>query len=295
MRVAYTSPKKSYSNIEKARLKSRKVYFIAASLQGNMKKYLLSVLENLRTAVQVSTIAAAIETGRLDLVEAGSKFAAFQMAMEGLQDDMVKALSMGGALGVAELKKGTLILDLKRPQVQAWVKNHTAEFVRNVSLSSQEAVKSIIMDAYITSRPPRDTAKSIKRVVGLNERQAKAVANFERNLKAKGLKASLIDKKVGKYSEKLLDYRAYTIARHESLTAVNQGRFQSWRQMQDEGLLSPVQEHQWVTSKDERVCDICEPMDGDQVLIGESFTTGLGGSVEMSPAHILCRCTTIVR
>ena len=47
-----------------------------------------------------------------------------------------------------------------------------------------------------------------------------------------------------------------------------------------------VKEMIWRTSKDERVCPICGPIEGKQAKIGKPFT----GRLNKTPAHVACRC-----
>ncbi len=49
----------------------------------------------------------------------------------------------------------------------------------------------------------------------------------------------------------------------------------------------------WYTNNDDRVCDICAPLDGMEVGIDEFFTTEDDKSVGIDPpAHVNCRCWT---
>jgi len=42
----------------------------------------------------------------------------------------------------------------------------------------------------------------------------------------------------------------------------------------------------WFTNADAKTCEICEPLHGRVVLIGEEFTDG----IDFPPAHVNCRC-----
>ena len=46
----------------------------------------------------------------------------------------------------------------------------------------------------------------------------------------------------------------------------------------------------WFTNRDDLVCDICEPMNGEEVDIDEPFSSG----DDVPPAHVNCRCWTSV-
>lgn len=47
----------------------------------------------------------------------------------------------------------------------------------------------------------------------------------------------------------------------------------------------------WVTTRDDRVCPICQPMDGSVAATGNSFySPSGGGGFPSPPAHVRCRC-----
>ena len=46
----------------------------------------------------------------------------------------------------------------------------------------------------------------------------------------------------------------------------------------------------WITSSDERVCPICRPLNGEELLINQNFDAE-GVEVKYPPAHVMCRCT----
>lgn len=48
----------------------------------------------------------------------------------------------------------------------------------------------------------------------------------------------------------------------------------------------------WYTNNDERVCPICEPLDGKEVGIDEPFPADVEGDLLLPPAHTRCRCWT---
>ena len=46
----------------------------------------------------------------------------------------------------------------------------------------------------------------------------------------------------------------------------------------------------WMTSKDDRVCPICSPMQGKEVALNNYFPSDMGGGYKSPPAHVRCRC-----
>lgn len=52
-----------------------------------------------------------------------------------------------------------------------------------------------------------------------------------------------------------------------------------------------IKEYIWRTSRDERVCPICSPLEGQRVNTGKSFTHPETGAIyQFYPAHVSCRC-----
>jgi SPP1 gp7 family putative phage head morphogenesis protein len=84
--------------------------------------------------------------------------------------------------------------------------------------------------------------------------------------------------------------RAETIARTEVQRASNQGQIEAWDQATDEGLLTGTETKEWIVTPDDRLCPICEPLDGQNVPMDGTFDAD-GAQVDGPPAHPNCRCT----
>lgn len=50
-----------------------------------------------------------------------------------------------------------------------------------------------------------------------------------------------------------------------------------------------VTHNRWMTAKDERVCPVCGPLDGQVVALGANAFGGIGG-ITSPPSHVQCRC-----
>lgn len=75
-------------------------------------------------------------------------------------------------------------------------------------------------------------------------------------------------------------HRTETIARTELLRASNLGAQAVYEANQD-----VLKGWEWLTAKDDRVCPICAPLDGQQWAFGSKQLP--------PPAHVMCRCTTV--
>jgi SPP1 gp7 family putative phage head morphogenesis protein len=95
--------------------------------------------------------------------------------------------------------------------------------------------------------------------------------------------------KVESMADTLLTRRATTIARTETLTALNEGHLLQQQRLVADGDLDPSRwEREWMTAHDERTCPTCAPMDGETAPINGPFSNG----VFMPPLHPNCRCIT---
>jgi len=103
---------------------------------------------------------------------------------------------------------------------------------------------------------------------------------------------------VGRYSDRLLQLRAETIARTETLNAFNSGAQESLKQAVDEGLVNQENiQRVWRDASDGRVRDQHEAVDGTSVGLDEPFIVGgeslmfPGDPRTASPSNIVnCRC-----
>ena len=77
--------------------------------------------------------------------------------------------------------------------------------------------------------------------------------------------------------------RAELIASTEVTRAYAEGNRIAYRES------GVVDEIEWRTAKDERVCPICGPLDGKQRRFGEPFDIG----IDAPPAHPRCRCWVV--
>lgn len=93
-----------------------------------------------------------------------------------------------------------------------------------------------------------------------------------------------LTKRIEAVYDDALGFRAERIARTEVLRATNWATLESYKQS---GI---VDGKQWLTAIDERVCPICEPMDGVIIPLDDNFKT-IEGGFDRPPAHVNCRCT----
>lgn len=140
--------------------------------------------------------------------------------------------------------------DVNSPEAIAWADRHAGELIDNISETTREAISNAVAEALETGD-----------LQGMFDEILDAVGDED---------------------------RAELIARTESMTAVNEGQRQAWRQAVDEGLLTGEEKRTWIATGDESTCPICSELDGMTAdMDGEYPDPGGSGP----PAHPRCRCT----
>ncbi|RYF36017.1 MAG: hypothetical protein EOO38_28290 [Cytophagaceae bacterium] len=137
---------------------------------------------------------------------------------------------------------------------------------------------------------------SVRNSIGLNTRQINAMDRLEDKLLADGeLSEDQVAQRVRDYSDKALADRSKTIAVTETRTASGTAQVESWREMVEQGLVDPASMKQWVNGWEEACPNICKPMDGVMVPIGDMFILPNGDAVYAAGgAHPNCRCSQIL-
>lgn len=175
---------------------------------------------------------------------------------------------------------------------QAWASEHAARFVTNISETTRDVLRKTIASAVADNAHPRGTklVTEIKSIVGLTEPHADAVWNYRGRLLADGMDIDRVASKVERYADRLKRVRAENIARTETAEAIGNGRILAWGEFIDEGHAARGEvTKEWITAADEKVCEICLPLNG-QVRGMHEFWFTEDGEIDEVPAHSSCRC-----
>ncbi len=175
--------------------------------------------------------------------------------------------------------------DLTNPEALRWARTRSAQLVTDVTQEAKIAIRRIIERSFAEGIPPRETAKLLRAVVGLTERDALAVMRRQVKLMAGGVPPARAQAMAEAYAGTLHRARALTIARTETMAASNAGQQQLWNQAVRAGHLDASMNKTWVVTDDELLCEVCAPMAQEQVAVQEEFSIG------NPPGHPRCRCT----
>jgi hypothetical protein len=173
------------------------------------------------------------------------------------------------------------------PRSKKWIDEHAAALAVELSRQQHEVVRAVIADGYARGSRPEEMAQHLKAVVGLTSRQQSAVSHFADQ-------EDVTDAQVERYANKQLAYRVENISRTENRAAVENGRWNEWREAVDTGELPATTRRQWDSSPDSyRLCENCAELDGQIVGMDEPFHSDELGDIDTAPAHPQCRCTVL--
>jgi hypothetical protein len=171
------------------------------------------------------------------------------------------------------------------PHSDEFIRERAASLVVQVSRDQRQAIRDAIQTRYTRERRPETLVRDLRNTVGLDPRRARALRTFEDKLRESGAKN--VSAQVDRYREKLLQNRAETIARTESVAVENQARMEAWDIAMDAGELPADAEQEWVSTGE--ACPRCQELDGVRVPVGEAFPSSLGPA--LPPLHPNCYCT----
>lgn len=201
--------------------------------------------------------------------------------------------------------KFTFRFDRTNPSAVLWVEQHAAELVTEVTDQTRRAIRKIITRAFVEGIPPREAAVMLRKVVGLHSRDEEAIDNLKQRIldnpggkvfagkkpirvPENGMTNKKLRDTLSSYADRLNNRRALLIARTETIRGSNEGQNQLWNQAVASGQLSRTAKRVWIVTPDERLCPICEGLDGKIAPLNGSFDGRFSGP----PAHPACRCTT---
>lgn len=232
-----------------------------------------------------------------------------------------------------------LPFDRRQFRAEEAVRAEGARLVKDITDSSRESIRNAIQESLRTGQSPNKIARQLAgtynparqvyegSVIGLSPGQEKWARRAEQELQTlnenyftrklrdkrydatvrrairegKPLSTSEIIRITSRYREKLLAYRARTIARTEAHTALNLGRYQKILQtLSEAGLDASAATAVWRSPQDHRVRDTHGALRGDKQPLGQPFVTTSGHRMRYpgdrslgAPAEeiVNCRCT----
>lgn len=183
-----------------------------------------------------------------------------------------------------------LRFDTKNPNIADFINRRTGELIYGIHHDTQIVVQQAVQRSLDKALTPKQVAGQIKNAIGLYPKQEQALANFRSKMESSSVPEERIDSLVDSYADRLLNQRCMTIARTEIRQVNNQGQLSVWKEAANQDLIKRGAATKiWVV--DGNPCEICEPMDGQEVPLDGFWVLDDGTVCETpSDAHPNCFC-----
>lgn len=308
-------------------------------LEPRLRRQFQVAISLLKREINLQELADAIRTRNLDYISQVFNDRTMTMAFQGYIEEIKNSQIKGAALAVAALplfrfQSGTQLevrFNVTNPRTATFLESYAMDKVRQVSNDIRENIRKIINQSVIGGENPLNAATRVRAVIGLTARQDAAVAKFEQLLRAgeagalqrelrdkrfdpsvaaalrgdRPLKEQQIQKMTQRYRERYLRYRSQTIARTESIRALESGKSLLIDQKINEGMISSSSVRRfWINTNDEKLRDShrqIPEMNPDGVGLNEPFKSPLGYIMHPGDPNataentINCRCTTFIQ
>lgn len=186
--------------------------------------------------------------------------------------------------------KSELRYDTENTRISRFIERRTGELITGITNEQQKVVQRAVFRTFNAAYTPREVANDIKMTVGLDARYANAVSNYHEKLLNSGKSPFVSQTMADHYATRLIDSRAMTIGRTETAYVKNYGQLYVWQQASSEGIIPDTATKGWNT-QGPSPCEICDPMDGIEVLIYEAWELNNGDTVEVpNESHPNCFC-----
>lgn len=296
------------------------VYALLKKIEPELRAAFLASIRDITDSAVIGEIADAIQAGDIDRAvrAVGVEPAAFRplsAAVESAYETggVWTAKQFSRPVGSAQVR-----FDVRNSRAEAWLRDYSSNMVTNITSEQLGLIRSTIFDGMAAGTGPRNialdlvgridpvTGKRTGGIVGLNGPQERALTNarrdltelnenyFNRELRDKRfdgtvrkaidsgtpLSQTQIDNISQRYSDNLLQWRGETIARDQSLTALNNSQQEALQQLLDKGNVDQQDVvREWDSARVRRTRETHRDMDGQKVGATEPFTTPSGAKL----------------
>lgn len=285
------------------------------SLNSPVLRGFLAAVRRMRSRAKIQQLADAISRGDWDgaLLAVGYTDGAYALVREEVRSAYVRSGMFAASSTVPA--RFNFDFSLASPRVETWLQERNTAWYDALRRDQREAIQTISSAGFAAGQNPRTTALDIAGrinpstgrrqggVIGLNEAQGRYVRNaredlfelnpryltrerrdrrldhlFHRAVKeGRPISPSLRERMLARYSDRLLQLRAETIARTETLATMNAAQSEMLEQVIEQGL-APRDSivRVWDSAADARTRDDHVAMDEHRRAPGEPFRSGSG-------------------
>lgn len=229
---------------------------------------------------------------------------------------------------LGETKAFNVSFEPGNPEAAKELRRIGLQFVKQFTADQRRLVRRVLSESLKAGEGPLAAARKLKESIGLTDYQQQVVENYRTSLET-GSRDALdrvlrdqrfdstvtraintehilprpqIERMVKRYAERMVDYRAKTIARTESMRAVSRARHTAWKIAVDQLGKSHFHVRKtWIATLDDRVRDSHADMDHQRVTgMDTPFESGdgelllyPGDPLASAEETINCRCSVL--
>lgn len=301
------------------------IYALLATIEPKLYKAFIQAVNQLRDEALIEDLAKLIQSGDID-----SALTLVQKTINNFTTDVVGFYSMAGAAtadSISRLLTVRVSFDQTNYRAVRMMQAAKLRLIQGLNEDQRVALRTTLTSGVARGINPKQQARELGNLLGLNAKQIEAVDNYRRLLEmnsaaslnrtlrdrrfdptvensvrtGNGLTNDQIERIVARYASRQLDYRAKMIARTEAMRAVNEASEEAFRQAIDAGDIDESKlKRTWVTAQDERVRGSHRSMNGQVRSLDTPFVSGDGYNLRYpgdynAPASevIHCRCIVI--
>lgn len=174
---------------------------------------------------------------------------------------------------------------------------YTAELGHHLNEVSKEALVSGFQAQVNRKVPVAMAARRVADAYGVPRRGMNALVNIWGTDEQARFTDQPLPSAKAERAQRLIDaqvqLRARQVGDNEHWAARTQAKQIVWMYGQSNGVIPQSARRVWITAHDEKVCEVCGPLDGVSAAIGEKFKTD-SGEMWTPPSHINCRCDVVL-
>lgn len=159
---------------------------LAAGLETDLSKAILAAFLKQQEVTNVDAIVAALEAGDinkvLELLDLGPAVAALE-GMSGVLQGGVNAAGAAAAVSVGmQLRGVSFAFNTLNPRLITWLQLYNLRLIKQINDTTKEGIRSFLIQGMQAGKNPKAVASQVKGIIGLTEKQAKAVYNYRKEL-----------------------------------------------------------------------------------------------------------------
>lgn len=160
---------------------------VATRFEPKLADAIMSAFTEQAAALDLDALADAIEAGDVSKVLSMLDLDPSLAAMRTVTPVVQETTYAGGVAATATISawkptRLTVLFDTLNPRLTQWLQTYNLALIRQINEGTREGVRQYLVAGMQAGRNPKAVAREIKEIVGLTDRQARAVYNFRREL-----------------------------------------------------------------------------------------------------------------